>query len=431
MKILLVGSGGREHTLAWKLSQSARVAELYAAPGNAGISGVAQIVSIASGDLDGLLEFALSHKIDLTIVGPEAPLVAGIADRFRKSGLAVFGPSSSAARLEGSKSFAKEFMARHQIPTAAFAVHDSADEAERNLKSGRFSFPVVVKADGLAAGKGVFICETLDQALEAIEATMRTRTLGVAGDRVVIEDCLQGEEASFMILSDGVNVAPLVPSQDHKQIFEGDTGPNTGGMGAYSMDGLLSEATQQAVLDRIIHPTIQGMAAEGQPFQGVLFAGLMLTSGGPQVLEFNVRFGDPEAQVILPRMQSDLADLLEASTRGKLAGRDVSWHRGACVCVVVASEGYPGSYPSGKEIRGLGMAAEGNDILLFHAGTTFDENRLLTSGGRVLGVVARAVSLDEAIAKSYEGVNRIHFDGMYYRRDIAAKGLAKLRGKTS
>ena len=431
MKILLVGSGGREHTLAWKLSQSTRVTELYAAPGNAGISAVAQTISIDSNDLDGLLEFARSHKIDLTIVGPEAPLVAGIVDQFRKSGLAAFGPSSSAARLEGSKSFAKEFMARHQIPTAAFAVYDSADEAEKSLKSGRFSFPVVVKADGLAAGKGVFICQTLDQALEAVDATMRARTLGAAGDRVVVEDCLQGEEASFMVLSDGATVTPLVPSQDHKQIFEGDTGPNTGGMGAYSMDGLLSEATQQEVLDRIIHPTIQGMAAEGQPFQGILYAGLMLTSEGPQVLEFNVRFGDPEAQVILPRMDSDLADLLEAATRGELAGRGVFWRRGACVCVVVASEGYPGSYPSGREIRGLDMAGEGDDILLFHAGTAFEEDRLLTSGGRVLGIVAQAASLDEAIAKSYEGVNKIHFDGMYYRRDIAAKGLAKLRGKPS
>ena len=431
MRILLIGSGGREHTLAWKLSQSARVDVLYAVPGNPGISAVAQTVSIAPDDLDGLHEFALSHEIDLTIVGPEAPLVAGIADQFRRSGLAVFGPSSRAARLEGSKSFAKEFMARHEIPTAAFAVRDSAEEAEKSLKSDRFSFPVVVKADGLAAGKGVFICQTLDQALEAVDATMRARTLGAAGDRVVIEDCLQGEEASFMVLSDGVNVTPLVPSQDHKQIFEGDTGPNTGGMGAYSMDGLLSEATQQEVLDRIIRPTIQGMTAEGQPFQGVLYAGLMLTSEGPQVLEFNVRFGDPETQVILPRMDSDLADLLEAATRGELAGRDVSWRRGACVCVVLASEGYPGPYPSGREIRGLGMAAERDDILIFHAGTMFGEERLLTGGGRVLGVVAQAASLHEAIAKSYEGVNKIHFDGMYYRRDIAAKGLAKLRGKTS
>ena len=431
MKILLVGSGGREHTLAWKLSQSTRVTELYAAPGNAGISGVAQTVSIASDDLDGLLEFARSREVDLTIVGPEAPLVAGIVDQFRESGLAVFGPSSGAARLEGSKSFAKKFMAQHQIPTAAFVVQDSADEAERTLKSGRFSFPVVVKADGLAAGKGVFICETLEQALEAVDSAMRTRALGDAGDRVVIEDCLQGEEASFMVLSDSVNLTPLVPSQDHKQIFEGDTGPNTGGMGAYSMDGLLSEGTQQAILDRIIHPTIQGMGAGGHPFKGVLFAGLMLTSEGPQVLEFNVRFGDPEAQVILPRLDCDLADLLEAATRGKLSERDVSWHRGACVCVVIASEGYPGSYPSGREIRGVDMAAEGDDILVFHAGTTFDADRLLTSGGRVLGVVAKADSLDEAIARSYEGVNKIHFEGMYYRRDIAAKGLAKLRGKTS
>ena len=431
MKVLLIGSGGREHTLAWKLNHSARVAELYAAPGNAGISAVAQNVSIASDDLDGLLEFARSHEIDLTVVGPEAPLVAGIADQFRDSGLAVFGPSSGAARLEGSKSFAKEFMARHQIPTAAFTVHDSADEAEKCLRSGRFSFPVVVKADGLAAGKGVFICATLDQALEAIDTTMKARTLGPAGDRVVVEDCLQGEETSFMVLSDGVDVTPLVPSQDHKQIFEGDTGPNTGGMGAYSMDGLLSEEAQQEVLDRIIHPTIQGMTAEGQPFQGVLYAGLMLTSEGPQVLEYNVRFGDPEAQVILPRMDSDLADLLEAASRGELAGRNVSWRRGACVCVVVASEGYPGSYSSGKEIRGLDMADETADILLFHAGTVFEEDRLLTSGGRVLGIVAQAASLDEAIARSYEGVNKIHFDGMYYRRDIAAKGLAKLRGRSS
>lgn len=428
MRVLVVGSGGREHALAWALSRHSRVTDIFAAPGNAGIASVAQNVAIASDDLKGLLDFARTEAIDLTVVGPEAPLVDGIVDQFRASGQPIFGPSSGAARLEGSKAFAKDFLRRHQIPTAEYIVHDSPEEAEKTLTSGRFSFPVVVKADGLAAGKGVFICRNLEESLGAVNSTMRARALGAAGDRLVIEDCLQGEEASFMILSDGTNIIPLVPSQDHKQIFEGDLGPNTGGMGAYSMDGLLSENTQAEILERIIRPTIRGMAAEGQDFQGVLYAGLMLTEDGPQVLEFNVRFGDPEAQAILPRMNTDLADLFEAAATGQLAERNVSWHPGACVCVVVASEGYPGSYSSGKEIRGLHMAQEIDGVVVFHAGTRLEDNRLLTSGGRVLGVTSLAETLEDAIAGSYEAINKIHFDGMYCRRDIAAKGLARQEG---
>lgn len=426
MKVLVIGAGGREHTLAWKLRQSPSVTELYCAPGNAGTARIAQNLSLDPNQIDPLCEFALSHQIDLTVVGPEAPLVAGLVDRFREKGLLVAGPSAQAARLEGSKAFAKDFMARHQIPTAAYQVCSSPESAEETLQRGAFSFPVVVKADGLAAGKGVFICRNLDEARAAVDSIMRQRIFGQAGDRLVIEEFLQGEEASFMALSDGRNLLPLVPSQDHKAIYEEDRGPNTGGMGAYSMDELLPEEMRRRILERVITPAIQGLEQEGTPFNGVLYAGLMLTQEGPKVLEFNVRLGDPETQVVLPRLKSDLAQILYAVAQGDISGLALQWDPRAAVCVVIASRGYPGSYQTGREISGLEMAEEDADTLVFHAGTAEQAGKIVSAGGRVLGVTALAPSLEGAIIKAYEGVNKIRFEGMYYRRDIAAKGLTKL-----
>ena len=426
MKILVVGSGGREHALVWKLGLSDRVREIYCSPGNAGIAAAAKTRLLPQLSLRQLLDFAVDQGVDLTVVGPEANLVDGIGDLFRQAGVPLVGPSAEAARLEGSKAFAKDFMARHQIPTAAYRIFDEPSAAERALRSGRFDFPVVLKADGLAAGKGVLICADLQEAVAALDRIMIARRFGTAGDRLVIEEFLQGEEASFMVLADGAgNVVPMVPSQDHKQIFEGDRGPNTGGMGAYSMDGLLSPDLRQRILDEIILPTVDGMNREGRPFAGILYAGLMLTADGPQVLEYNVRFGDPEAQVILPRLRSDLATLLLQAARGDLASTQAEWTPEAAVCVVAAAEGYPGSYPKGQDISGLANAARMENLVVFHAGTSQADGRFVTSGGRVLGVTALAPSLDDAVRRAYSGLQEIHFDGIYYRRDIAYRRLAQ------
>ncbi len=426
MKVLVVGSGGREHTLAWKLKQSPQVGEVYCAPGNAGTALLGKNVPLKDTDLAGLIDFARSSGIGLTIVGPEAPLVAGIVEEFRGQGLRVVGPTKEAAQLEGSKVFTKRFLKRHNIPTAEFEVFDDAAEAETALRSGRFTFPTVVKADGLAAGKGVIISKTLDEALAAISMIMRDRKFGESGNRVLIEEFLQGEEASFMVLTDGENILPMVPSQDHKAIFDGDLGPNTGGMGAYSVDSLLTPDLRQRVLDEIIGPTVKGMAEQGSPFEGVLYAGLMLTDKGPQVLEYNVRFGDPETQAVLPRLKSDLLEAFLAVADGDVAGCQLDWTTDAAVCVVVASAGYPGAYEKDKEITGISMAEEDPNTIVFHAGSKLDDGRTLTSGGRVLGVTSLASSLESAIMRTYEAVNKIHFEGMYYRRDIAAKGLRKM-----
>ena len=424
VKILVVGSGGREHTLVWKLGLSERVREIYCSPGNAGIAAAAKTHLIPKLSPRQLLDFAVSRSVDLAVVGPEASLVDGIGDLFRQAGVPLMGPSAKAARLEGSKAFAKDFMARHRIPTAAYRVFDEAPAAERVLRDGLFDFPVVLKADGLAAGKGVLICSDLQEAVAAVNRIMREKRFGSAGDRLVIEEFLQGEEASFMVLADGAgNVVPMVPSQDHKQVFEGDRGPNTGGMGAYSMNGLLSPGLRQRILDEVILPTIDGMNQEGHPFAGVLYAGLMLTRGGPKVLEFNVRFGDPEAQVILPRLSSDLATLLQKAASGDLAGVRAEWTSDAAVCVVAASQGYPGSYAKGREISGLARAGRMEKLVVFHAGTAREDGRFVTSGGRVLGVTALAPSLDDAVRRAYAGLNEIHFDGIYYRRDIAYRRL--------
>ncbi len=425
MKVLVVGSGGREHAIAWKIKQNPQLEQLYCAPGNAGTAQLAQNVSIDADDIDGLEDFVISQQIDLTIVGPEAPLVAGIVDRFQQQGLRAAGPSREASRLEGSKSFAKDFMKRHAIPTAAYQVFDQLEPAETALKGNAFQFPVVLKADGLAAGKGVFICPDLAASLEALDGIMRQRKFGASGDRLVIEEFLEGEEASFMVFTDGVNILPMVPSQDHKAIYEGDQGPNTGGMGAYSIDAILSAELRQQVLDEIISPTIEGMAKEGASYQGILYAGLMLTREGPKVLEFNVRFGDPETQVILPRMESDLLDLLYAMAEGNLEDVNIRWSENAAVCVVIAAKGYPGSYEKGQEISGLDMASEDENTIAFHAGTALKDGKTVTNGGRVLGVTSVAPTLQPAIIRAYEGVNKIHFEGMYCRRDIASKGLER------
>lgn len=425
MKVLVVGSGGREHALAWKIKQNPQLEQLYCAPGNAGTAQLAQNVPIDVEDIDGLLDFVVSQQIDLTVVGPEGPLVAGIVDRFQQQGLRAAGPSREASRLEGSKAFAKDFMKRHAIPTSGYQVFDQFETAETTLKHDAFHFPVVLKADGLAAGKGVFICPDLATSLEALDCIMEERKFGASGDRLVIEEFLEGEETSFMVFSDGVNTLPMVPSQDHKAIYEGDQGPNTGGMGAYSIDAILSEELRRKVLDEIIYPTIKGMAEEGNPYQGILYAGLMMTREGPKVLEFNVRFGDPETQVILPRMESDLLDLLYAMAEGNLENVDIRWNQNAAVCVVLAAKGYPGSYEKGQEISGLDMAGEDENTVAFHAGTTLKNGKTVTNGGRVLGITSVAPTLQPAIMRAYEGVNKIHFEGMYCRRDIASKGLKR------
>ena len=425
MKVLVVGSGGREHTIAWKLAQSPKVSKLLCAPGNAGTAALGENLPVSASDIDQLLEVARTGDIGLTVVGPEAPLVDGIVDRFREAGLAIVGPSAAAARLEGSKVFTKHFLARHGIPTAEFDVFQEPDKAESELRSGRFQYPLVVKADGLAAGKGVFVCQTEEEALKAIDATMRQRQFGSSGDQVIIEEFLQGEEASFMVFTDGKTIVPMVPSQDHKAIYEGDKGPNTGGMGAYSMEGLLPGDLQASILSNIIRPTVEAMAEEGAPFSGILYAGLMLTQEGPKVLEYNVRFGDPETQAVLPRMESDLLDIFQALAAGDLENQTAAWSKDAAVCVVVAAGGYPGSYDKGKEISGISMAEEDPYTVVFHAGTAMKENIVTTSGGRVLGVTSLSPTLDSAIMKTYEAVNKIHFDEMYYRKDIASKGLRR------
>ena len=425
MKVLIVGSGGREHTLAWKIHQSPRLSRLYTAPGNPGTGELGQNVPISASDLDSLLNFARQEQIDLTIVGPEAPLVDGIVDRFEAAGLRVAGPRQGAAQLEGSKVFSKDFMQRHGIPTARYRSYGDAAAAAAALRRGEYEFPVVVKADGLAAGKGVLICRDLDESLDAIRLVMQERKFGTAGEQAVIEEFLVGEEVSFMVFTDGNRVLPMVPSQDHKAIYDGDKGPNTGGMGAYSVDWILTPEIREQVLDQVIGATIDGMAAEGHPFQGVLYAGLMLTADGPKVLEFNVRFGDPETQVLLPRLESDLLEVFWSIAQGELDLSEVNWVEDATVCVVLAAPGYPGSYEKGIPIQGIEKAGADPHTVVFHAGTALQDDVLVSSGGRVLGVTSTAPTLREAIERAYQGTEKIEFGGKYYRRDIGAKGLAK------
>lgn len=426
MKILIFGSGGREHALAWAVKKSARVTELVCAPGNGGMAALARLAPVSLSDLDGMIQVAVAEQADLTIVGPELPLSLGLVDALQLRGLKVFGPSKAAAMLESSKSFAKRFLQRHQIPTANYAVCTSLADVEKAIEF--FHAPIVVKADGLAAGKGVVICQSRRAALEAAHGLFTGKLLGSQEQQLVIEEFLLGEEVSFLCLSDGKHVTPLAPAQDHKRIGEGDTGPNTGGMGVYSTDAILEPEMQEWVMHHIARPTIRGMAAEETPFVGVLYIGLMMTARGPQVLEFNARFGDPETQAIVMRLESDLLEALEACVEGRLSDTEFRWKPGASACVIASSGGYPGSYQTGFEITGLEEVAKMPEVQVFHSGTSFSGGAVRTSGGRVLGVTAAAPSLTEALDKAYEAVGKIQFEGMYYRRDIGHRALKKTAG---
>ncbi|MFZ0270365.1 MAG: phosphoribosylamine--glycine ligase [Acidobacteriaceae bacterium] len=421
MKVLVIGGGGREHALCWAIRRSPRVSDVVCAPGNGGIASVARCVAVDQKNLDDLLRVVAVEKPDLTVVGPELPLSLGLVDAMQARGLAVFGPTREAAMLETSKSYAKRFMQRHTIPTAAYAVCESRQEAQDAL--AMFHLPVVVKADGLAAGKGVLICETKEQAEQAIADLFSGELLGSAEKTVVVEEHLTGEELSFLVLSDGKHAVPLVPAQDHKRIGEGDTGPNTGGMGVYSTDAMLDAPMRAWILEHIAQKTIDGMAAEETPFVGVLYCGLMMTAKGPMVLEFNARFGDPETQAIVPRMESDLVEALEACVEGRLSDTALRWKPGASACVVAASQGYPGAYETGKVITGLEEAARVPGVEVFHAGTRLEDGRYRTAGGRVLGVAATGADLRQALGSVYEAIGRISFEGMVVRNDIGHRAL--------
>ncbi len=423
MKVLILGSGGREHALAWAVKRSPRVTQVVCAPGNGGIAQVARCLPVDLKDLDAMVRLAEAEQPALTIVGPELPLSVGIVDALQQRGFRVFGPTREAAMLETSKAFAKQFMKRNKIPTANYAVCASPSEFEKEIAT--FHPPIVVKADGLAAGKGVLICESRNTALEAAHGLFSGSLLGTAEQQVVIEEFLEGEEVSFLCLSDGEHVAPLVPAQDHKRIGEGDTGPNTGGMGVYSTDSILEPGMTEWILHHIAEPTIRGMAEEGTPFVGVLYCGLMMTARGPEVLEYNARFGDPETQAILLRLESDLVDALDACIDGHLDQSTLRWSPGASACVVASSSGYPGSYKSGYPISGLAAAAQIPATQVFHSGTAHIGNQIVTQGGRVLGVTAAGDTLRQALDRAYQAMGEIHFEGMYYRRDIGHRALAK------
>jgi phosphoribosylamine--glycine ligase len=421
MKVLVIGSGGREHALVWRLMQSPRVKQVYCLPGNGGICDEAACVPGDPKNLESLLAAAHQIQPDVTVVGPELPLSLGVVDEFTRRGLKIFGPTQAAAQLESSKSFAKEFMQRYKIPTAHYAVCASEDELRKSL--GLFSTPVVVKADGLAAGKGVVIAQTKEEAARAGADMFSGKLLGAPVERVVLEEFLEGEELSFLVLSDGERVAALAASQDHKRVGEGDTGANTGGMGAYSTSGLIDDKMVEWLLNHVARPAIAGMQSEGTPYQGILYCGLMMTPRGPMVLEFNCRFGDPETQAVLMRLDSDLLEAIEASIEGRVSDGIFHWSKDASCCVVVASGGYPGSFVSGKPIAGLERVREMKDVKVFHAGTSKRDGLYYTSGGRVLGVTARAPRLEDAIARAYEAIGVISFEDMYYRKDIGARAL--------
>jgi len=423
MKVLVIGGGGREHALAWKLRQSPAVEQLWCAPGNGGIARDAECVPVDVKSVDAMAALASRLGADLTVVGPEVPLSLGVVDEFARRGLRIFGPTAEAARLESSKSFAKEFMQRCHIPTAHFAICLSDEEVRKALPL--FHPRIVVKADGLAAGKGVVIAQTREEAQAVAGEMLSGKLLGEAGARVVLEEFLQGEELSFLVVSDGERVLPLAAAQDHKRAGDGDTGPNTGGMGAYSTDSLVDEHMREWLLTHIARPVVEGLKAEGVAYRGVLYCGLMMTARGPMVLEFNCRFGDPETQPILMRLESDLAELCLASAEGRLSGGELEWSGDAAVCVVLASGGYPGSYPTGKKIAGLEEAAQVEGVKVFHAGTEKRGGDYFTSGGRVLGVTARAHDLAAAVDRAYAACSRIGFEGMHYRKDIAARALKK------
>jgi phosphoribosylamine--glycine ligase len=424
MKILVVGGGGREHALAWKIAQSPLVEQLYCAPGNPGTALVAENVAINVDELNVLLEFALAEKIDLTVVGPEQPLSLGIVDLFEQHGLKVFGPNKSAALIEGSKAFSKDLMKKYDVPTAAYGVFTDAAEAEAFIE--RTGAPIVVKADGLAAGKGVIIAQTVAEAKEAVRDMLSGNAFGSAGSRVVIEEFLTGEEASFLVITDGKKVIPLASAQDHKAIFDGDQGPNTGGMGAYSPAPVVTPAVHETAMAEVIRRTVDGMAAEGRPYRGVLYAGLMVKDGLVKTLEFNARFGDPECQPLLMRMKSDIVPVLLAVANGDLGDTAIEWHDKAAVCVVMAAEGYPGDIRKGDPIAGLDEAATVDDVYVFHAGTAIRDGACVTNGGRVLGVTALGDSVQLAIDTAYRAVGRISWQGVQFRTDIGRKALGRI-----
>src|SRR3954465_12070468 len=421
MKVLVLGGGGREHAWVWKLRQSPRITQLVCAPGNGGIGDDAEVAAADLKSLEAMVGLANRLQPDLTGVGPELPLTLGVVDEFTRRGWPIFGPTQAAARLESSKSFAKEFLQRHYIPTGDFAICDSIDQVRAAL--GHFHTPVVVKADGLAAGKGVVIAKSKEEAASVAAEMLRGRMVGEAGSRVVLEECLKGDELSFLVFSDGERVAPLVAAQDHKRAGDGDTGPNTGGMGAYSTPELLDQGMRDWLVNHVARPVVAGMKAEGSPFQGVLYCGLMMTARGPMVLEFNCRFGDPETQPILMRLESDLVEAIEASIQGRTSEGDFRWSRDPSVCVVMSSGGYPGIFEMGKRIDGLEEAGTVPGVKVFHAGTSKREGVYYTAGGRVLGVTARAADLQTALARAYEACGKISFAGAYYRKDIAGKAL--------
>ncbi|AZR74250.1 phosphoribosylamine--glycine ligase [Anoxybacter fermentans] len=426
MKILVIGSGGREHALVWKLAQSPKTTRIYCAPGNGGIGRMAELVPLPVDDLDGLVEWARKEQIDLTVVGPEVPLALGIVDCFEKAGLRIFGPSKAAARLEGSKSFAKNLMQKYGIPTATYQVFTDPGEAKAYIK--KKGTPIVIKADGLAAGKGVVVARDLETALRAVEELMEDEKFAEAGKKVVIEEFLQGVEVSLLALTDGSAVLPMTPVHDHKAVYDGDKGPNTGGMGAFSPSHLVDDNLVTRIKSEILEPTISALAKEGIIYRGVLYAGLMLTEEGPKVLEFNARFGDPETQVILPRLKNDLIEVMEAVIDGKLADLELTWKENKALTVILASGGYPLAYEKGKLIYGLDQKGQvqDEDVIIFHAGTKYVDGKWLTNGGRVLGVTALGKDFADAKKKAYDVVKRISFEGQHYRRDIGDKAVNNL-----
>ena len=420
MRVLVIGGGGREHALIWKISQSPKVTEVFCAPGNAGTAAIANNVPIPADQIDQLLEFAQENEIGLTVVGPEQPLVMGIVDRFQEKGLRIFGPSARAAELEGSKAFSKNIMKKYDLLTAEYETFTSHEKAI--LYVDKENGPIVVKASGLAAGKGVILCRNAEEGRNAVDTIMKDKSFGSAGDEVVIEEFLEGQEVSVLAFTDGNTVLLMDSAQDHKAALDGDQGPNTGGMGAYSPAPVFTDLIRQKVRDNIMFPLVRAMKAEGRPYQGILYAGLMLTKHGPKTLEFNARFGDPETQPLLVRMESDIVPLFEACIDGTLEQCDLKWKPETSVCVVMAAKGYPGSYEKGKEISGLDEAGALPDVVVFHAGTKGEGGKVLTNGGRVLGITATGPDTPSAIAKAYEAVNKIKWDGIHYRKDIAARG---------
>ncbi len=424
MRVLVIGSGAREHALVWKISQSSKVEKIFCAPGNGGISNLAECVDIKAEAIEQLLEFAQAYKIDLTVVGPEVPLSLGIVDLFQDKGLKIFGPNKKASALESSKVFAKNIMKKYKVPTADFAVFTKKEAALKYVRNAKS--PLVIKADGLCAGKGVFVCANLAEQEKAIQSIMQDNAFGSAGNTVMIEECLFGQEASMIFISDGDNVCAMASSQDHKRIFDDDKGPNTGGMGAYSPAPVVSDALFEQIKNEVIIPTIQGMQQESMPFCGVLYAGIMITAKGPKVLEFNVRFGDPETQAILPRLKSDIVDIIISCLEGNLDQVKLEWDKRSCVCVVAASGGYPGDYEKNKKISGLDAFDNDKELVVFHAGTKKQGEDFLTSGGRVLGITGLGADIRQAIDTTYKGISKINFENMFYRKDIAKKALSEI-----